>query len=264
MTSAPDNVKACCAAAYESGLARMLLGDSFHPGGLELTRRLGELLDLRTGVRVLDVASGKGESAIFLARHFGCEVVGLDFGAGNVEEATRRAEAAGLSELVTFRQGDAESIPFPDAAFDCAVCECAFCTFPDKSAASREFARVLRRPGSIGLSDLTRLGPIPSDLEGVLAWVACIADARPVAEYTAHLENAGFHRMKVEAHDDALLKMARDVQTRLLGLEVMIGLKKLDLPGVDLGQAKQFARSAMKAIQAGVLGYSLIVGELRC
>lgn len=264
MTTAPDNVKACCAAAYESGAARMLLGDSFHPGGLELTRRLGELLELRAGMRVLDVASGKGESAIFLARQFGCEVVGVDFGAGNVEEATRRAEAAGLSDLVAFRQGDAECIPFSDAAFDCVVCECAFCTFPDKGAAAREFARVLRRPGRIGLSDLTRNGAIPSELEGVLAWVACIADARPVNEYTAHLDNAGFHGMKVEDHDDALLALARDVQTRLLGLEAMAGLKKLDLGGVDLGQAKQFARSAMEAIRTGVLGYSLIVGELPC
>jgi arsenite methyltransferase len=114
------------------------------------------------------------------------------------------------------------------------------------------------------LSDLTRRGKIPAELEGVLAWVACIADARPVAEYTAHLQNASFGGLEVEAHDYALLAMAREVQARLLGLELLAGLKKFDLCGTDLGQAKQFARAAMAAIQEGTLGYSLITGELKC
>src|SRR6516165_134439 len=73
-------LKSCCAAIYQSDFARMLLGDSFHPGGLRLTARLGERLGLGLSIRVLDVASGKGESAISLAQRFGCEVVGIDFG----------------------------------------------------------------------------------------------------------------------------------------------------------------------------------------
>src|ERR1700757_884969 len=96
-TVQPEMLKRCCSSAYESEFARMLLGDSFHPGGLDLTRRLGILLNLGPGLRVLDVASGKGESAIFLAREFGCEVLGIDFGPQNVADATERAAAAGLS-----------------------------------------------------------------------------------------------------------------------------------------------------------------------
>jgi hypothetical protein len=57
--------------------------------------------------------------------------------------------------------------------------------------------------------------------------------------------------------------MARDVQGRLLGIEIMVGLKKLDLPGADFEQAKQLARAAATAIQEGLLGYSLIVAQLR-
>ena len=66
-TSATE-IKTCCASLYESDWTRLLLGDSFHPGGLNLTERLGELLDLGPGQRVLDVAAGVGTSAIFLAR----------------------------------------------------------------------------------------------------------------------------------------------------------------------------------------------------
>src|SRR5580658_10515764 len=142
-------LKSCCAAVYQSDFARMLLGDSFHPGGQRLTARLGEQLELGPGVRVLDVASGKGESAIFVARQFGCQVVGVDFGPQNVGEANSRAAAERVDHLVSFVEGDAERLDFPDAGFDAVVCECAFCTFPEKGVAASEFARVLRPRGLV-------------------------------------------------------------------------------------------------------------------
>ena len=259
----PEALKRCCSHAYESDLARMLLGDSFHPGGLDLTRRLGMLLNLRAGLRILDVASGKGESAIFLAKEFGCEVVGIDFGRENVTNATGRAAAAGVPHLVTFLEGDAELMEFPGETFDGIICECAFCTFPDKRAAAREFSRVLRPDGRIGISDLMRRGPVPPELSGLLSWIACIADARPISEFVAYFESASFEVTTVEAHDNCLLEMARDVQSKLLGLEVLAGLKKLDVPGLDIEQAKQFARSARAAIQQGVFGYSVIIAGRR-
>jgi arsenite methyltransferase len=257
------DLKSCCAAVYQSDFARMLLGDSFHPGGQRLTARLGERLGLGPGVRVLDVASGKGESAIFVARQFGCQVVGVDFGPQNVAEASARAAAAQVDHLVSFVEGDAERLDFPDAGFDAVICECAFCTFPDKRAAAAELARVLRPGSRIGMSDLTRSGPLPQELDGLLAWIACIADARPVEEYAGYLDGAGFEVTTVEAHNEALAEMARDVQGRLLGIEVMVKLQKLDLPGADFEQAKQLARAASKAIREGLLGYSLIVARLR-
>lgn len=259
--ASPETVKSCCAGAYESEFARRLLGDSFHPGGLDLTRRLGHLLELRPGLRVLDVASGRGESAIFLAKEFGCEVVGIDFGIRNVEVAAARAAEAGVGHLATFLEGDAERTSFTDASFDRVICECAFCTFPDKAAAAREMSRVLRRDARIGIGDLTRRGPLPAELNGLISWIACIADALPVSEYSAALEAASFQVTTVEDHDHCLLQMAKDVQARLLGLELLAGLNKLELPGVDMSEAKQFARSAMKAVQDGVFGYALIIAK---
>src|SRR5579863_4626897 len=256
-------LKNCCAAIYQSDFARMLLGDSFHPGGLRLTARLGEHLGLCPGVRVLDVASGKGETAIFLAKQFGCQVVGVDFGLRNVEESNARATAAQVGHIVSFIEGDAERLDFSDASFDAVLCECAFCTFPDKRAAASQFARVLRPGGRVGVSDLTRSGPLPTDLEGLLAWIACIADARPVEEYAGYLIEAGLDVTATEPHNYALAEMARDIQTTLLGIELMVKLQNLDLPGADFDQAKQFARAAASAIQQGLLGYSLIVGRLR-
>ncbi len=260
--SVPDEkVKSCCANVYESDWARLLLGDSFHPGGLALTERLGELLGLGRGKRVLDVAAGKGASAIFLARRFGCEVVGVDYGARNVAEATRAAEEAGVAGLVSFQQGDAERLSFEDGEFDAVICECAYCTFPDKAAAAREFHRVLRPGGSVGLSDLTRNGELGPELQTLLAWVACLGDARPVEEYSFHLRGAGFAEIETEPHDEALGEMVRDVRTKLLGAELMAKLGKISLPVGDLGQAKNMARAAAQSIDRGNLGYSLILAR---
>jgi arsenite methyltransferase len=155
---APSAIKQCCAAIYESDAARLLLGESFHPGGTKLTERLGQIVNLTRQARVLDVAAGKGTSATFLASRFGCEVVGIDFSRKNVGEAGRNAEDMGLRERVSFQWADAERLPFADESFDAVICECSFCTFPDKAAAAGEFARVLRVGGQVGLSDLTRNG----------------------------------------------------------------------------------------------------------
>ncbi len=257
-------LKSCCAAAYQSDFARLLLGDSLHPGGLALTGRLGNLLELSPSDHVLDVACGRGESAIFLATRFGCRVTGVDLGETNVAHATSRAEAANVSTLVQFRLGDAERLDYPDASFDVVVCECAFCTFPNKRAATREFVRVLRSGGRLGLSDLTRSGELPAELTGLLAWIACIADARAAEEYVADLERGEFQWLSVEPHDEALAQMVRDIQGRLLAAELMVRLDKMSLPGVDFAEAKTTAAWAAGAVRSGLLGYSLITARKPC
>ena len=257
----PEELKSCCAALYESDWARLILGDSFHPGGLALTERLGQRLELQPGQRVLDVAAGRGTSAFFLAERFGCQVVGVDYGAEAVQEAESEAKAKGLDNLVNFSQGDAEQLRFEDNTFDAVICECAFCTFPDKSSAASEFTRVLRPGGQVGLSDLTRAGTLPDELETLLAWVACIADARPIDDYVAHLEQAGLSVGHIEPHNQALNEMVRVAQGRLLGLEIMIKLGKLDLPaGIDFAEAKRIARATTQAVREDKLGYALLVG----
>ena len=253
-------LKNCCAALYESDWARLLLGDSFHPGGLALTERLGTLLHLGPSCRVLDVASGKGTSAIHIAQRFGCEVVGVDYSARSVEEAIVASVNTGVSDRVCFKRGDAESLSCGDAEFDAVISECAYCTFPDKHTAASEFARVLKPGGRVGLSDLTRSGPLPRELESLLAWIACIADAQPVGQYVAYLQSAGLTIDCIELQNDALGAMVQAVHARLLGAELWVKLNQVDLPGVDFEQARRMAQAAAQAVREGQLGYALIVG----
>jgi len=110
-------VKQCCAAFYGSDYARFLLGDSFHPGGTKLTHELGEWLALGPHSTVLDVASGRGTSALYLAETFGCKVVGLDLSEENVRLSQESANLRGLEELVRCEVGDAESLALRTVAF---------------------------------------------------------------------------------------------------------------------------------------------------
>jgi SAM-dependent methyltransferase len=68
-----------------------------HPGGLEGTRELAELCRVSSGKRVLDVASGTGERACYLAEVFRCKVTGIDHSGYMVEMAKRKAEKRGLA-----------------------------------------------------------------------------------------------------------------------------------------------------------------------
>jgi len=67
--------KACCAGLYQSDMAKLIMGDTLHPGGLGLTNRLGRLMRLRPGDLVADLASARGESAQALGRVFRCNVL---------------------------------------------------------------------------------------------------------------------------------------------------------------------------------------------
>jgi len=254
----PTAIKRCCAAVYDSDAAKLLLGDSLHPGGTELTERLGRMLNLGPRTRVLDVAAGRGTSALTLAARFGCEVIGLDYSRLNIEAAKRDASERGLSKRVTLYCGDAERLPFADGSFDAIVCECALCTFPNKQAAAAEFARVLRLGGRVGLSDLTRQGTLPPELQSLMAWIACIADAQPLAEYVALLAAAGLEITTTEEHNGALIDFVNQIRTRLLVTEVMLGLNKVAFPGFDFAIVKDFTRHALNAIRAGKIGYAIL------
>ncbi len=254
-----DAIKTCCALIYQHEAAALLVGDSLHPGGLELTATLGASIRLDHDSHLLDVASGSGASAFLLAQRFGCRVTGIDYGAGAVDAANAEAARLDLSDTVRFERADAEHLPFADCAFDAVLCECAFCLFPEKSTAAREFARVLAPGGRLGLSDLTRDGDLSDSLKGLISWIACIADARPLDEYVAHFENAGLNVESAQRHDAALTALVEAIQLKLLGADVLVGLGKLDLPGGGLATAKRFAAEARKAIAAGDLGYAAFV-----
>jgi ubiquinone/menaquinone biosynthesis C-methylase UbiE len=117
--------------------------------------QLCEALDLRAGMKVLDVAAGNGNATLAAARRW-CEVVSTDYVPSLLARGQARATADGLT--VTFREADAEALPFEDGAFDAVVSTFGVMFTPDQDKAASELARVCRRGGKIGLANWTPSG----------------------------------------------------------------------------------------------------------
>jgi len=254
-------IKACCATGYSSDLVTLLLGASYHPGGTALTRRLLDALEVGPGDQLVDVACGVGTTALLAAQDYGTTVDAVDLSEANVKLASGAAVATDLADRTHFHHGDAECLPLADAGWDAVVCECALCTFPDKATAAREMARVLRPGGRVGITDMVAdPGLLPPGLTGIAAWVACIADARPVPVYRRLLEDAGLRVTTVEHHTHALERMISQIAARLELLKI-IARPRLEALGVDVARSGPVLDVARDAVHDGILAYVLTTAE---
>ncbi|MDQ3587734.1 MAG: methyltransferase domain-containing protein [Actinomycetota bacterium] len=255
-----QDAKGCCASLYEAEPVRWLLGGELHPGGERLTRRTAELADLG-GARVVDVASGAGASAQLLAGELGAEVVGVELGAAAVQRARAAAHQAGLGERVSFREGDAEALPLPDASVDAALCECSLCVFPSKATAVAEMARVVRPGGVLAISDVVAdVQALPPSLRSPAARVACVADALSEPALVELLEHGGLELIVRERHDAELAAMIDRVEARLR-VARMLAVPALESFRGDIAAAVELARAAKEAVADGRLGYGIVVAR---
>lgn len=130
--------------------------DQDHFGGLEATGILAEKAGIGRASRVLDVCSGLGGPARYLASRIGCRVTGLDLTESRHRSAIRLTELVGLNHLVDFRHGSALDMPFEAASFDVVIGQEAWVHVPDKPRLAAECARVVRLGGTIAFTDILR------------------------------------------------------------------------------------------------------------
>lgn len=114
--------------------------------------QLCEAMDLRSGQKVLDVAAGNGNVSLAAARRW-CDVVATDYVPALLHRARERAAADGLR--MTFREADAEALPFSDRSFDAVVSTFGVMFTPDQDRAATELVRVCKPGGKIGLANWT-------------------------------------------------------------------------------------------------------------
>jgi len=113
---------------------------------------LCETLDLRSGMRVLDVAAGTGNASLAAARRW-CDVTSTDLEPSLLAAGQRRADAEGLP--VRFKHADAEALPFSDGVFDAVISTFGVMFASDARRAAAEIGRVVRVGGRIGLANWT-------------------------------------------------------------------------------------------------------------
>ena len=114
--------------------------------------RLCEAVDLRAGERVLDVAAGNGYATLAAARQF-AQVTSTDYVDALLERGKERAAAERLQ--VTFKQADAEALPFADGSFDVALSTFGVMFTPNQEKSATELSRIVRKGGRIGLANWT-------------------------------------------------------------------------------------------------------------
>ena len=120
-----------------------------------MAEQLCETVDLRPGSKVLDVACGHGNAALAAARRW-CDVTAIDYVPELLARGRERAAAERLA--VSFQEGDAEAIPFPDNSFDVVLSTVGVMFAPNQERTASELLRVCRPGGKIGLANWTPSG----------------------------------------------------------------------------------------------------------
>lgn len=165
--------------------------DQDHFGGLEQLDILAEKAGIGPDTCVLDVCSGVGGPARYLARHYGCRVTGLDITASRHEAARRFTRMVGLDHLVDFRLGNALDMPFDAGTFDVAISQEAFAHVPDKARLIRECGRIVRPGGTIAFTDIVRRESLTQDARARLEREMTFLELESLDGYGKLLEAAG-------------------------------------------------------------------------
>lgn len=171
---------------------------SYHPGGSETTRRLIEKANIGENSIVLDVASGTGETAVYIATNFGSSVIGIDLSRKMVDYANVFAKTAGLDQKISFILADAERMPLKDNFFDAAISECTLCLVPDMLRVLCEMRRVIKPGAKVVVSDIVLAEKLPVELANTVLYSSCISGAKTLNEYILSFEKAGLKSIEVE------------------------------------------------------------------
>jgi len=132
----------------------------------EESHEIPQRLDLTPGCSVLEIGSGSGRYALYVAETARCNVVGLDVNAEGVRNAGALAERQNLSTQVRFQQCDvSQPLPFTNANFDAVYSNDVFCHIPGRLALLRELWRVLKPGGRMIFSDALVVGGTLSNQE---------------------------------------------------------------------------------------------------
>jgi ubiquinone/menaquinone biosynthesis C-methylase UbiE len=238
----------------------LALVDEFHIGGREATKELAEQMELRPGLRLLDVGSGIGGPARFFASAESCDVTGIDLTAEFVRVAQALTKFTKLESAAHFQQASALALPFGPASFDRAYMLHVGMNLADKAAVFREVRRVLKNGGIFALYDIMRSGP--GNFAFPVPWAQSMETsfvAEP-GDYRRALQEAGFRIEKERGRRQYAIEFTRQAMARVaeggtpaLGLHLLIGERTPDM-----------MKSMLAAMQGGVLEPVEMIGRAMC
>lgn len=189
--------------------------DQFHGRGVIATEELVALLKPQASERLLDIGSGLGGPARWIAAKFGCHITGVDLTPEFCAAAEALNAAAGMMDRVTIRNGSALDLPVSDGTFDAAYSQNVIMNIADKRRFYREAFRALRPGGRLALSNLCAGAngdpryPVPWAMSAETSFLATKDEMR------ADLLAAGFEIAHFEDTTAAAVEMQRRARERV-------------------------------------------------
>lgn len=204
--------------------------DEFHIGGRRATADFAEQLDVRRGMRLLDIGCGLGGASRYFAHEHGCRVTGIDLTEEYVRVADSLARRVGLGALISYRLGSALSLPFAAGTFDGAYMLHVGMNIEDKSRLFAEVRRALKPQGVFGIYDVMRESdgelkyPVPWASSAETSFVAT------AAAYRRLLAAAGFEVIWERSRREFAIEFFRQMRAQAapggpppLGLHILMG-----------------------------------------
>lgn len=165
--------------------------DQDHYGGVAALEALMREAGIAAGQHVLDVCSGMGGPARYIAHTLGCKVTGIDLTASRCAGAERLTRMVKLDHLVEFHQGNALEMPFADDCFDVVIAQEAWAHIPDKPRLIAQVARVVKPDGVVAFTDIMCIGVLEAEVAQRLHESMAFSEIESIAGYTALLEANG-------------------------------------------------------------------------
>jgi len=140
-----------------------VMSEQIHSGGPEATDALAKALDLKSGMKVLDLCSALGAPARHIVKKYGVKVDGVDMTKTMIEKARERVKEAKLEDMIKFHDGNVMDLKFDDNSFEIVWGQEAWCYVTDKKKLLEEAYRVLKPGGKMGFTDWIITGEITNE-----------------------------------------------------------------------------------------------------
>jgi SAM-dependent methyltransferase len=234
--------------------------DEFHMGGRAATAHVIGMMDLPVAARVLDVGSGLGGVARYLAAECGYLATGIDLTPEFVRVARMLTERTGLTDRVDFRVGSALDLPWPMASFDAAVTFHVAMNIADRPRLYGEVARVVRPGGDFAIYDVMKgssegmVFPVPWAETAETSFLVTAAEMRTL------LGEAGFEVMHEEDRREFALEHHR---TRLASISAAGGPPPLGIHLLQGETAGTKSRNMIAMLEADQVTLGVIIARRR-